>query len=91
VAKELQAVVGISKKRAVRIASDQLQKLTSQLDTERMLDVGIKKWKWRHSGKLHPRVEHVARDNKIYLFSKPPDDMPGELPYCGCAKSAVIG
>ena len=91
VAKELQSVVEISKKRAVRIASDQLQKLTSQLDTERMLDVGIKKWKWRHSGKLHPRPEHVARDNKIYLFSKPPDDMPGELPYCGCAKSAVIG
>lgn len=91
VAKELQSVVDISRKRAVRIASDQLQKLTSQLDTERMLDVGIKKWKWRHSGKLHPRAEHVARDNKIYLFSKPPDDMPGELPYCGCAKSAMIG
>ena len=91
VAKELQEVVAVSRKRAVRIASDQLQKLTSQLDTERMLDVGIKKWRWRHSGKLHPRAEHVARDNKVYAFNKPPDDMPGELPYCGCAKSAVIG
>lgn len=90
VAKDLAEIVDGGRKRGLRIASDQMQKLSAQLDTERMLDVGIKRWKWRHSGKLHPRQEHVARDNKIYLFSKPPEDMPGEWPFCGCVKQAML-
>jgi SPP1 gp7 family putative phage head morphogenesis protein len=90
VAKELREVVDMGRARSVRIASDQATKLTSALDTERMQQAGIEKWKWMHSGKLHPREEHRRRHERVYTFAEPPADMPGELPFCGCRKLAVI-
>lgn len=90
VAREVRAAVTMSRRRSILIASDQATKLTSALDTERMKQAGIEKWKWMWSHKLHGRAAHIARDGKIYSFDDPPPDMPGELPYCGCRKLAVI-
>lgn len=90
VAKELSEAVGMSRRRALNIASDQASKLTSELDTERMKQAGIEKWEWKHSGKLHPRAEHKARDGKVYTWANAPNDLPGQLPYCGCRKLSVI-
>ena len=90
VAKQLDEAVSLGRKRSRRIAQDQTQKISAALDTERMKEAGIKEWKWMHSGKLHPRAEHKARDGKLYSFKSPPPDMPGELPACGCRKLAVI-
>jgi uncharacterized protein with gpF-like domain len=55
-----------------------------------MRQAGIDDWDWMHSGKLHPRAEHKARHRKRYSFSNPPADMPGEKPFCGCRKLAVV-
>lgn len=90
VAKEMREAVGMARARAIRVASDQLTKATSALDTERMREAGIDAWLWRHSGKLHAREEHKARDGKRYTFEEPPPEMPGQLPYCGCRKQAVV-
>lgn len=90
VAKEISEAVGMARKRALRVASDQLAKLASDLDTERMRQAGIETWEWRHSGKEHYREEHLRRNGKRYSFAKPPPEMPGELPYCGCKKRAVL-
>lgn len=90
VARQLREAVGMARARALRVASDQLTKATSALDTERMREAGIDAWLWRHSGKLHPRPEHKARDGKRFTWNDPPADMPGELPYCGCRKQAVL-
>ncbi len=90
VAREIREAVGMARDRAIRIASDQLTKATSALDGERMRQAGIEKWKWVHSGKLHARPEHMARNGRIYSFANPPADMPGQLPYCGCRKLAVV-
>ena len=90
IARELSAALGMSRRRALGIASDQTVKLSAALDTERMLQVGVERWKWRHSGKKHFRPEHKARDGRIYTFKRPPADMPGELPYCGCKKQALL-
>lgn len=90
VAKDLAKIVDGGRKRGLRIASDQMQKLSAQLDTERMIDVGIKRWKWRHSGKRFPREIHKARDGKIYSFTNQPDDLPGFLPFCGCVRQALL-
>ena len=90
VAKELSEAVVMSRRRALNIASDQASKLTSDLDTERMKQAGIEKWEWKHSGKLHPRAEHKARDGKVYTWANAPNDLPGQLPFCGCRKLAVI-
>lgn len=100
VAKELAAVTGFGRKRALLIASDQLQKATAALDTERMAEAGIGAFTWRHSGKLHPREWHKARNGKRYNLRTrkevggdeviPADDMPGIPVRCGCRKQAYF-
>lgn len=90
VAKTISDSVGISRKRSTRIASDQLNKLTSSLAEERRREAGIDTWIWRHSRKAHPRANHVARDGNEYTDATAPQDMPGQLPYCGCRSQAVV-
>ena len=104
VAKQVRAATGMARARARRVASDQLAKLTSALADERRREVGIVDWMWRHSGKLHPREEHKARDGNIYSDSPtrvgqsvmgkriaaPPQDRPGQLPFCGCRSQSVL-
>jgi SPP1 gp7 family putative phage head morphogenesis protein len=90
VAKELRAAVELGKARSIRIASDQLAKVTSALADERRREAGIDSWIWLHSGKRHPRIEHVARNGKEYNDKKPPPEMPGQLPFCGCRSQAVV-
>lgn len=90
IAKEISEATGMGRRRALRIASDQTAKLTATLADERRRQAGLDTWKWRHSGKMHPRIEHVRRDGKIYSDAKPPPDMPGQLPYCGCVQQPVL-
>lgn len=90
VAKEIAEATGMARKRARRIASHQSVSLNSALNEERRRQAGLDTWKWRHSGKLHPRPEHVARDGKIYTDETAPADRPGQLPNCGCVAQAVL-
>lgn len=90
VAKQIREATGFARDRSLRIASDQLTKLTSSLASERRRQAGIAKWKWRSSHKLHYRPEHAARDGKVYDDTTAPKDLPGQLPFCGCREQAVI-
>lgn len=104
VARQLREAVGIERRRALRIASDQNVKITSALNEERRRQAGLDSWYWRHSGKVHAREDHKARDGFLYSDNpervgseyrgkrvrKPPDDLPGQLPYCGCGTQAVL-
>lgn len=90
VAKEIREAAGMARARARRVAADQTVKLSSALDRERQRQAGLDHWKWRHSGKLHPRPEHVARDGKLYTDQTAPEDEPGELPFCGCVRQGVL-
>ena len=90
VAKELRGVVDLGRARSVRIASDQLAKLTSTLADERRREAGIDSWIWLHSGKRHPREDHIARNGTKYTDANAPEDKPGQLPYCGCRSQAVL-
>lgn len=69
VAKEIDEAVGFGRKRALNVAADQSSKLSGALDDERMAESGIALWKYRHSGKLHPRSWHRARDGRIYTLA----------------------
>ena len=66
VASEIRKAADLGKKRALRIASDQNNKLSAALDKERQLEAGIRYGKYRHSGKRHPRDWHQARNGFIY-------------------------
>jgi uncharacterized protein with gpF-like domain len=90
VAKEIRGKVGMGRDRSQRIAADQLNKLTSALADERRREAGIDTWVWRHSRKAHPRTGHQARHGKEYTDATAPQDMPGQLPYCGCRSQAVV-
>lgn len=68
VAKDIGEATDLSRKRALFVASDQTSKLSAQLDDERMAEAGLELWKYRHSGKLHPRSWHKARDGRIYTL-----------------------
>lgn len=100
VAAEIREATGMGRDRAVRIAADQNSKLSSQLDRERQAEAGLTQFKWRHSGKAHPRSWHRARDGKVYDSRTgkpvgggdpiPADDRAGMAPWCGCREQAYI-
>jgi hypothetical protein len=100
VAKEIREATGMGRDRAIRVAADQASKLSSQLDRERQAEAGLTQFKWRHSGKVHPRSWHRARDGKVYDSRTgkpvdggdaiPSDDRAGMAPWCGCREQAYI-
>ncbi|MGJ0508917.1 MAG: minor capsid protein [Methylocystis sp.] len=93
IAREISEAIGMARARARRIASDQTIKLGERLNRARQEQAGISKFKWRHSGKLHPRSWHLARNGKIYPWTNsgiPASDMPGVPPFCGCTAQGVV-
>lgn len=94
VAKQISDAVGLARDRALRIASDQTVKLAALLDEQRQRDVGIESFIWVHSGKVHYRPEHKARNGKRYKWSTAKSvlrgDLPGVLPFCGCKAQGVL-
>lgn len=66
VGKAITEATGMARKRADRVAADQAVKLGAALDAQRQREAGLDIYKWRHSGKLHPRSWHKARDGKLY-------------------------
>jgi SPP1 gp7 family putative phage head morphogenesis protein len=90
-AKDLQETLDIGRRRAINIARDQTNKLAGDLDRMRQQQAGITQYEWRHSGKLHFRPEHKARDGKIFDWDDPPDDgHPRTQPNCGCTAKAML-
>lgn len=104
VAKAIREATGMARRRSVNVASDQLAKITSALADERRRDAGITAWEWVHGRKAHPRVAHVERNGNYYsdvagdvgqtingkTLLAPPEDRPGQLPFCSCRSRAVI-
>ena len=90
VAKEIREATGMARRRALNVAADQTVKITAQLNSERRREAGIDTWEWVSSHKLNFRPEHAARDGKRYSDDDPPEDTPGELPFCGCGERAVL-
>lgn len=92
IAREINKALALGRARSMRIAVDQTTKLSGVLDRDRMLEAGIDAFKWNHSRKTHPRLEHVARDGKIYKWSSnvAKTDPPGYAPFCGCKAQAWI-
>jgi hypothetical protein len=101
VAKEIREATGMGRTRAIGIAADQNSKLSAALDKERQAEAGIELVKWRHSGKLHPRQNHKAREGNLYQLRSgkivrgeggdlSPDQRAGVQPWCGCREQAYI-
>ena len=104
VAAQIREATGFARDRSLRVASDQLSKLTSALADERRRAAGLSVWEWVHSRKMHPRAAHVARNGHLYsddpadvgkvvdgkTVQAPPPTRPGEEPFCGCRGRSVL-
>lgn len=91
VAKAISEAVGISRRRAFNIASDQASKLGAQLNVERAREAGLTHYQWLSSHKANPRPEHAARDGEVFAYGTPAGDEPGQAVHCGCTARAVLG
>lgn len=68
---ELQARLGVTKRRAALIARTQNNMATATITRARQQELGITKCVWRHShGGKEPRPSHVAADGKTYDVDK---------------------
>lgn len=93
IAKEIREATGFARQRSLRIAADQTVKLGSKLNEARQRQAGLDHFKWRHSGKKHPRPWHEDRDGKVFPWEGseiPKDDLPGVPPFCGCTAMGVV-
>lgn len=79
------AVTKKSRKRALRIGVDQVDRTVPDFDRSRREAAGLTAFIWHHSPHVaHPRPEHVARDGRIYTQRNAPNDRAGVLFGCQC-------
>jgi len=99
VMKEIRHIGGLSEKRAHLIATDQTRKITSAMNAERAKSVGMRKFRWMHSGgSAEPRELHVKMNGQVFDYDDPPviDDktgergFPGQLINCRCVAIPII-
>lgn len=106
VVKEVREATGFARDRSKRIAADQLAKVNAALASERRRQAGLTIYKWRHSGKRHPRSWHQHRDGLLFAEDAADtgrvingatvnapieaEDRAGHPPFCGCREIGVI-
>ncbi len=80
--------------RAKLIAQDQIQKFNGNLNRNRQIDAGVKKYQWVTSGDERVRSSHRAINGNIYAWRgspRPPDgDDPGQAVRCRCRSRPII-
>lgn len=87
---------GISRRRAITIAYDQVNKITETVDTQRKLELGLFKARWRHSSiPQEPRISHVHADGKEFDIRKGcyidgEYIQPKEKINCNCYKETIL-
>lgn len=89
----------ITYRRARMIAYDQTRKATNNMTKARLENLGMKKFKWLHTGGSdHPRPLHIKMSGNIYSFDDLPviDEktgergIPGQAINCRCRMQMVI-
>lgn len=92
IAKALQGIDDISRRRATLIARDQASKLNGAMNQFRQEQAGISHYKWRTILDGRERPSHHANNNKIFSWATPPrvTGHPGHDINCRCRALAVI-
>lgn len=95
---ELGNIGGMSVRRAQIIARDQTAKATTANNAFRAQELGIKKFRWQHSGGgVDKRIKHVQASGKIFEYANPPHIgdkgeavLPGQAISCRCIAIPVV-
>ncbi|WP_261665439.1 minor capsid protein [Deinococcus sp. Marseille-Q6407] len=78
----LQERLGVSRGRAVLIATDQLRTAAAWADEQRQKQLGLKSYIWWTLGDKKVRGEHRARHGRIYRWGQ--GERPGQAVNCRC-------
>lgn len=96
---ELRRMGQVAERRANLIAVDQVRKATTAINDARLKRLGVRKFRWVHSGGgKEPRPLHQRMDGQTYDLDNPPviDEktgergLPGQLINCKCAMAPVV-
>jgi len=97
IAKALQERVGVSKSRAVLIATDQALKTHAALSHYRMQAAGVKSYRWSSSLDERVRPRHAELQGQVFSWEEPPEtnddgdtNHPGEDYRCRCVALPVL-
>lgn len=92
IAKSLQGIDDMSRRRATLIARDQASKLNGAMNEFRQRQAGITLYKWRTILDGRERPTHNANNGKLFQWDKPPKTgHPGHEINCRCRALAYIG
>lgn len=90
-AAKIQEAGGITERRAMLIASDQISKANGELTKFRQTELGIEEYKYVTSHDERVRALHQSYDGKIFRWDSPPSDgHPGMAIRCRCHASPVF-
>lgn len=85
------AAMGITKKRARRIANDQLHRLSIALTAIRNQQMGIETYIWQTREDDRVRRVHRERNHKVFRWDTPPfDGAPGMPINCRCLSVPIV-
>lgn len=99
VLKEISHLGQVAERRADLIATDQVRKATAALNDAKLRRLGVKKFRWIHSGGgKEPRKLHLKYNGMIFDLDDPPviDErtgergLPGQLINCRCTMAPVL-
>lgn len=90
-----------NERKAELVALDQLRKVHNSIQAYKLQKMGVKKFKWIHSGGGNePRKLHQDLHGKVFSFNDPPFigvmygeevyGLPGHLPNCRCSFKPVF-
>lgn len=89
VAKDISEKLGIARKRALFIASDQANKVHSKLNQIRQEEAGFDEFMWETAKDSRVRPEHRALQGRVFKYSEPPSvGLPGTPIRCRCTAAA---
>jgi len=96
---QIQKYGDMTDRRAKNVALDQTRAAYNSINADRMRKVGVRRFKWIHSGGgLHPREDHIKMSGETYSLDDLPiidhktgqRGLPGILPGCKCFMVPVI-
>lgn len=91
ITREIADAMGISRRRARNIATDQAHKLQSLLTQYRNEQMEIDAYRWRTMRDERVRKAHAAREGKRFAWNKPPPDgHPGYPINCRCSAESIL-
>jgi SPP1 gp7 family putative phage head morphogenesis protein len=82
-----------NEEKARQIAIDQTNKISENMNKQRSIGLGSKKFMWQSTGKNTVRSEHAQYDGKIFTWEKgagPRGIRPGEDVNCQCTAIAIF-